>query len=59
MHAWLTRGLVTAADIARWRYDGDESQVADLMKQTPNAMNHLLALESFPEVGDDEKTKNY
>ena len=57
MHAWLTRGLVTAADIGRWRYDGDESQVADLMKQTPNAMNHLLALESLPEVGDDDKNK--
>ena len=57
LHAWLTRGLVTAADIARWRYDGDESQVADLMRKTPNAMSQLLSLENLPAVGDDEKNK--
>ena len=57
LHAWLTRGLVSAADIAQWRFDGDESRVADLMKSTPHAMNRLLAMESLPEVGDDEENK--
>ena len=48
---------MTAADIARWRYDGDESQVADLMRKTPNAMSQLLSLENLPAVGDDGKNK--
>ena len=57
LHAWLTRGLVTASDIAKWRFDGDESKVEELMKHTPHAMNDLLSLEEVPNVGDDEQNK--
>ena len=57
LHAWLSRGLVAASDIAKWKFQGDESKVADLMQKTPNAMKDLLSLEEFPSVGDDEQNK--
>ena len=57
MSSWLSRGLVSIADLAKWRFDDDESQVAELMKQTPGSMRDLLSLESKPEVGDDDEKK--
>lgn len=57
LHAWLTRGLTSVSDVAAWKFNGDESKVAELMQKTPNAMNNLLSLEALPEVGDDDANK--
>ena len=57
MFSWLSRGLVSIADLAKWRFDNDESQVSELMQQTPGSMRALLSLESIPEVGDDDEKK--
>ena len=57
MYAWLSRGLVSISDLAAWRFDNDESKVADLMKQTPNQIRALLSLDAIPDVGDAEEKK--
>ena len=55
MYSWLSRGLVKPQDLASWRFDGDESAVADIMKRTPGAMRELLSLTSLPDVGDERE----
>lgn len=57
LHAWLSRGLSFASDIATWRFNGDESKVAELMERTPHAMNDLLSLEALPDTGDEDAKK--
>lgn len=55
LHSWLTRGLVTVSQIAKWRFQGDETKVKELMKSTKGYMHHLLSLEKVPSVGDDDE----
>ena len=53
--AWLSRGLVSLEDIATWRFEGDKSAAEELLKQTPGCMQKLLALDSLPEVADEDE----
>lgn len=52
IHAWLSRGMVDCESIAKWHFDGDLSQVADMMKRKKFGMQELLDLQSISENDD-------
>lgn len=57
MYACLSRGLVSIADLAAWKFSGDEAQVEEVLKRTPNCMKDLLSLDAIPDVVDEEEKK--
>ena len=51
MHAWLSRGMVTREDMAKWRFDGSMDALTECMKPVRDSMRHLFRLDG---IADDD-----
>lgn len=47
MHAWMSRGLITAQQLADWHFAGNMDQLKDSMKRTLGGMKTILRLEDL------------
>lgn len=47
MYAWMSRGVVTPEDMAKWHFNGDQTQLAECMQSNKGALKQFAKLDDL------------